>query len=109
MPEQEFAGRAAVVTGAGSGIGQACATLLAQRGATVLVADRDLDAARRVAADIGVRARPHLLDVTDPQSCTDMVSAAVTAFGSLDIAVNNAGIGGPQASTGEYPAAYTAQ
>lgn len=63
------------MTGAGSGIGAACARLLADRGARVLIADRD----------------------AEPDACVDMVRAAVDAFGRLDIAVNNAGIGGPQA------------
>ena len=99
----EFAGKVAIVTGAGSGIGEACATLLARRGARVLVADVRAEPAEAVAAAIGDAARPHVVDVTDPAACEAMVDAAVDAFGRLDVAVNNAGIGGPQAPTGEYP------
>jgi NAD(P)-dependent dehydrogenase (short-subunit alcohol dehydrogenase family) len=101
--ERDFTGKVAVVTGGGSGIGAACARLLACRGAHVLVADRDLDAAMRVAAELADRGRPFGVDVSDPVACEDMVGAAVGAFGGLDVAVNNAGIGGPQAPTGEYP------
>jgi NAD(P)-dependent dehydrogenase (short-subunit alcohol dehydrogenase family) len=99
----ELAGKVAIVTGAGSGIGEACATLLARRGAKVLVADVRAEAAETVAAAVGDAARPHAVDVTDPAACEAMVAAAVEAFGRLDVAVNNAGIGGPQALTGEYP------
>ncbi|GGM89081.1 SDR family NAD(P)-dependent oxidoreductase [Dactylosporangium sucinum] len=100
---QDFADRVALVTGAGSGIGEACATLLARRGANVLVADIDLEAATRVADAIGKPAQAHQVDVTDPRACEAMVAAAVESFGRLDVAVNNAGIAGPRARTGEYP------
>lgn len=103
MADQDFTGKVAIVTGGGSGIGAACARLLAGRGANVLIADLQLEAATRVAAEIGDAARPHAVDVADAASCEAMVDAAVEAFGSLDVAVNNAGIGGPQLPTGEYP------
>jgi NAD(P)-dependent dehydrogenase (short-subunit alcohol dehydrogenase family) len=103
MADQDFTGKVAIVTGGGSGIGAACARLLAGRGAKVLIADLQLEAATRVAAEIGDAARPHAVDVADAASCEAMVDAAVEAFGSLDVAVNNAGIGGPQLPTGEYP------
>jgi NAD(P)-dependent dehydrogenase (short-subunit alcohol dehydrogenase family) len=101
--DQDFAGKVAIVTGAGSGIGEACATLLASRGARVLVADVAVEPARRVAAAIGEAARPHVVDVVEPGACAEMVRAAGEEFGRLDVAVNNAGIGGPQAPTGDYP------
>ncbi|GAA4258583.1 SDR family NAD(P)-dependent oxidoreductase [Dactylosporangium darangshiense] len=99
----DFADKVALVTGAGSGIGEACAVLLAGRGANVLVADVDLEAATRVAEAIGKPAVAHEADVSDPKACEAMVAAAVDAFGRLDVAVNNAGIAGPRALTGEYP------
>jgi NAD(P)-dependent dehydrogenase (short-subunit alcohol dehydrogenase family) len=103
MNGQDFADKVAVVTGAGSGIGEACARLLADRGAKVLVADIDIEAATRVADVIGSPAQPHRVDVSDAQACEAMVAAAVESYGRLDVAVNNAGIGGPQTPTGEYP------
>jgi NAD(P)-dependent dehydrogenase (short-subunit alcohol dehydrogenase family) len=103
MNDMDFNGKVAIVTGGGSGIGEACATLLAERGAQVLVADRDLAGAERVAKEIGEAALPYQVDVSDPAACQAMVAEAIRAFGRLDIAVNNAGIGGPQIPTGDYP------
>jgi NAD(P)-dependent dehydrogenase (short-subunit alcohol dehydrogenase family) len=99
----DFEGRAALVTGAGSGIGEACARMLADRGARVLVADIDRAASERVAKAIGEAASPFTVDVSDPDQCVAMVAAAVDAFGRLDVAVNNAGIAGPSEPAGEYP------
>ncbi|SNY59129.1 SDR family NAD(P)-dependent oxidoreductase [Paractinoplanes atraurantiacus] len=101
--EREFEGKVALVTGGGSGIGEATALLLAERCAKVLVADWDAEAAERVAKRIGDAAVPYVVDVSDAQGCAAMVHAAVEAFGRLDVAVNNAGVGGPQAPTGDYP------
>ena len=103
MSERDFAGKVAVVTGAGSGIGAACARLLAERGAQVVIADVDLENAEKVAAEIGSDSIAVAVDVSDPQACDEMVQTAITTFGRLDVAVNNAGISGPQAPTGEYP------
>ncbi|HKD97524.1 MAG TPA: SDR family NAD(P)-dependent oxidoreductase [Micromonosporaceae bacterium] len=103
MCRSDFVNKVAIVTGGGSGIGEACAALLAERGARVLVVDRDLAAAERVAKEIGEAARAYPVDVSDPAACEAMVAEAVHAFGGLDVAVNNAGIGGPQALTGDYP------
>jgi NAD(P)-dependent dehydrogenase (short-subunit alcohol dehydrogenase family) len=91
-------GKVAIVTGGGSGIGEACATLLAERGARVLVADCDLHGAERVTKAIGDRAQAYCADVSTADGCEAIVAEAVRAFGRLDIAVNNAGIGGPLSS-----------
>jgi 2-dehydro-3-deoxy-L-rhamnonate dehydrogenase (NAD+) len=106
MAVYDVAGKVAVVSGGGSGIGAACAITLSRSGAKVVVADLRLDAAEAVMATIdkdgGVAAALEA-DVTDPASAEQMVRATIERFGTLDIGVNNAGIGGEHASTGDYP------
>ena len=100
-----FGGKVALVTGAGSGIGEAIARLLAARGAQVVVADVNLPAAERVVEAIrasGGGATAVQADVADPSAVESMVKFAVDTYGSLNSAVNNAGIGGDQKPTGEY-------
>ena len=95
--EDRFAGKVALVTGGGSGIGAACVRALAGGGARVAVADVRVEAAQQVADEIcgtGGQATAIQADVADPGSAEAMVQAAVAAFGGLDVAVNNAGIGG---------------
>ena len=87
-------GKVALVTGGGSGIGAACVRALAESGARVLVVDYNEQAAASVAAEVDGSA--FAADVTDPESCVQMVAAAVDAFGRLDVAVNNAGVGPAQ-------------
>ncbi|KQT31381.1 3-oxoacyl-ACP reductase [Sphingomonas sp. Leaf412] len=88
---RRFEGRVAIVTGGASGIGAATARLLAQDGATVVVADLNGDAAWETAADIGGTACP--VDVADRGAVEAMIAAAVADHGRLDVLVNNAGIG----------------
>jgi len=78
-------GKEALVTGAATGIGEGIARVLSEAGAHVLIADLDLDGARRVANDIGGEAVR--LDVTDPVA----VAAVIGGLDRLDILVNNAG------------------
>ncbi|KRV48862.1 oxidoreductase [Wenjunlia vitaminophila] len=88
-----FEGHAALVTGAGRGIGAEIARRLAAEGAQVLIAEQDPERAERVAgaiADLGGTALAHPCDVTDPDSVREAVRHAVTAFGGLDVLVNNA-------------------
>ena len=82
--------RVAAVTGAGSGIGAAIARDLAARGLAVVVTDVDVDAAERVAAEIGGSAQP--LDVTDRGSVEAAVAAVLERHGRLDVWVSNAGV-----------------
>ncbi|WP_046732994.1 SDR family NAD(P)-dependent oxidoreductase [Streptomyces humi] len=101
----EFTGRTALVTGAASGIGLATARRLGAGGADVVIADFNAEGAEQAAAGLtadGVKAAAVRLDVTDPESVAAAVAFAVDTFGALHLAVNNAGIGGPSAPTGEY-------
>lgn len=92
MTHPDLAGKAAIVTGAGAGIGLAIARRLAAEGARVLCADIDGDSARAAAAEIGGGAVSHAVDVSDEQQVIAMVSACVDAFGGVDKLVANAGI-----------------
>ena len=82
----------ALVTGAGSGIGAATARLLVDRGASVVVADVDGEAAHATAAGIGGAAAAVAVDVADAAAVEAMVAFAVERFGGLDWACNIAGI-----------------
>jgi NAD(P)-dependent dehydrogenase (short-subunit alcohol dehydrogenase family) len=87
--------RTAVITGAGSGLGRATALLLAEHGATVVVADIDADAALRTGEEIalkGGRASSVGVDVSDSGSVAAMVQHAIETHGRLDCAVNNAAL-----------------
>lgn len=91
-----LAGKIAIITGAGSGIGHAAAKLFAAEGASVMVADRNLAAAEAVAGEIaagGGKAFAHRVDVGREAEVAAMVAKAVAEHGRLDILVNNAGFG----------------
>jgi rhamnulose-1-phosphate aldolase/alcohol dehydrogenase len=95
MPRPKpLAARIALVTGGGSGIGRAVAHRLAAEGACVVVADRDAEAASRVAAELGSAdvAVAVAVDVTDEEGVRGAVAAAALAFGGVDLVVNNAGL-----------------
>lgn len=100
---EELQGKVALVTGAGSGIGEAVARDFAARGATVVVVDINDVPAKTVANDIGANAHPEVADVSDADSMRELIDRVVAEHGRLDIAVNNAGIGGDSAPVGEYP------
>jgi NAD(P)-dependent dehydrogenase (short-subunit alcohol dehydrogenase family) len=85
---QRFAGRIALVTGAGGGIGRATVARLAAEGASVVATDVDETAARTAG---GALALP--CDVVDPTSCAAAVAATVDRFGALHVVVNIAGVG----------------
>jgi NAD(P)-dependent dehydrogenase (short-subunit alcohol dehydrogenase family) len=92
-------GKAAVITGAGRGIGRATALLFAREGARVMVSDVSVDGARETVSLInaaGGQARSHTGDVTKAADVGDLLSATIKAFGRLDCAFNNAGVSGYQ-------------
>jgi NAD(P)-dependent dehydrogenase (short-subunit alcohol dehydrogenase family) len=90
-------GKRALVTGGARGIGEAVATGMARQGASVAILDQDeagaTQAAEAIAASTGAATLGIACDVTDSASVNAAVGACVDAFGGLDIAVNNAGIG----------------
>ena len=89
-----LAGRVALVTGGGSGIGKATAERLAAEGACVVIADRDLEAAHKVAEELGGpdKALAVLVDVTDEEAVANAIAQGALAFGGVDLVVNNAGL-----------------
>jgi NAD(P)-dependent dehydrogenase (short-subunit alcohol dehydrogenase family) len=101
----KFEGKAGLVTGAGSGIGRACALLMARKGAKVVVADVDVAGGEETVKLIegaGGKALFVKADVSDPAQVEAAVKAGVDAFGGLHLAVNNAGIGGEANLAGDY-------
>lgn len=105
MNKTDLTGKNGLVTGAGAGIGEACVNVLVERGASVLVSDINLEAAKKVAAAVvekGGKAIANQCDVSKPEQVTAMIKAAVDAFGQLDFAVNNAGVVGKQIPIEDY-------
>jgi NAD(P)-dependent dehydrogenase (short-subunit alcohol dehydrogenase family) len=97
-----------VITGAASGMGEACAHLFTKEGAKVVLADRDQIRGRKVAAAVnagGGVAEFIATDVTDEKAIAAMVELAVKKFGGLDGAVNSAGIAGSPSPVVDLPAA----
>jgi D-sorbitol dehydrogenase (acceptor) len=87
-----LAGRSALITGAARGIGKAFAQAYVREGARVAIADIDVDAAERAAAEIGDNAYAVSLDVTDQGSIDRAVAAVEQRAGGVDILVNNAAL-----------------
>jgi len=104
MNKTDLAGRVAIVTGAGRGIGRAIAQRFAASGARVAVWDVDAAAAKSAAAEIE-GAIDLACDVTDPATIAAALAATEARLGPPDILVNNAGISGPNHPLDEYPAA----
>jgi 3-oxoacyl-[acyl-carrier protein] reductase len=84
-------GKAAIVTGSARGIGRATAELFAAEGAKVLINDLDADVAEQTASEISGETAVYAGDLTATDAADELVAAALEAFGSVDIAVNNAG------------------
>ncbi|GAB2523939.1 SDR family NAD(P)-dependent oxidoreductase [Spirosoma aerophilum] len=103
--DKDLQGKTALVTGAASGIGEAVAQLYGQHGANVMLSDVNESLGLSVTEkmkDSGVNARFFKADVSDPEQCRQLVQETVSAFGQLDIACNNAGIGGEMNLTADY-------
>lgn len=100
----QLAGKVALVTGASSGIGKATALFYAREGAKVVVSDIAEDKGQQVVEEInraGGEATFVKADVSNPQDCEQLVQQTVDAFGRLDVAFNNAGIGGESNPVGD--------
>ncbi|HVJ34841.1 MAG TPA: SDR family NAD(P)-dependent oxidoreductase [Terriglobia bacterium] len=89
---EELAGKRAIVTGAGSGIGRAIAAALARHGVRVAVADLDPVTAKWVAGDIGQGARPVTIDVRKRESVEAAFNEVIKDWGGFDILIANAGV-----------------
>jgi NAD(P)-dependent dehydrogenase (short-subunit alcohol dehydrogenase family) len=101
----DLSGRAALITGAASGIGRASALAFASAGASVALLDIDAEGLADTAAAVraaGGRAEVLAADVRDLKAVTGAVGRAVEAFGRLDAALNNAGVPGPYIPLDEY-------
>ncbi|WP_303635835.1 SDR family NAD(P)-dependent oxidoreductase [Stenotrophomonas tuberculopleuritidis] len=106
MIDYQLGGKTAIVTGGVSGIGLAVAETLAASGARISVWDLKqaaVDATVAALRDRGTEAIGIALDVTDEAAVEAAVQRTVKELGGVQIAVNNAGIGGPAASSGDYP------
>jgi rhamnose utilization protein RhaD (predicted bifunctional aldolase and dehydrogenase)/NAD(P)-dependent dehydrogenase (short-subunit alcohol dehydrogenase family) len=96
-PEKEFSRQVMVIVGGGSGIGREAAIQAAQRGAHVVVADRDLASAQKVAVEVAAvsgkeNVQALALDICDRESIRKGFAAAVAAFGGFDCVVNTAAL-----------------
>lgn len=102
----EFQGKVALVTGGAAGIGRAASVMFAQRGARVIVVDREAEAgeetARLARTAAGGEAAFVEADVTRSTDVRRYVQAALDAYGGIDCFFNNAGIEGRVALTGDY-------
>lgn len=96
--------KVALVTGGASGIGQAAAKLYAAYGAKVVISDLDQANGEETVKAIRQKGGEAIFlksDVSDPKACAELVNIAVSTFGKLDIAFNNAGIGGESNPVGD--------
>lgn len=106
QPLARFDGKVVAVTGATGGLGRACCLRLSAEGAAVVVAGRRADACSAVVEEIiasGGEAVAAIVDVTDPVTVKQLVETAVSSFGQLDGAVNNAGVSPAPVLAAEYP------
>ncbi len=99
---KQLENKVAIVTGGASGIGKAIVKLFVQEGAKVVIGDLNEEAGRDLAAKMGKETMFMKVNAALPTDNERLVTEAIAHFGRLDIAVNNAGIGGASALVGEY-------
>jgi NAD(P)-dependent dehydrogenase (short-subunit alcohol dehydrogenase family) len=103
---KQLENKVAILTGAGSGIGKTTALLFAREGAKVVVSDISEKNGNSVVEEINKAGGEAFFIKADSSNAQDneaLVKQTIVKYGSLDVAVNNAGIGGPLSTTGEYP------
>lgn len=101
-----FTDKVAIVTGGGSGFGQAMSELYAKKGAKVVVSDISEDGGQKTVEAIRQAGGDTYFvksDVSKPEECENLVQETIRKYGRLNIAFNNAGIGGANALIGDYP------
>jgi NAD(P)-dependent dehydrogenase (short-subunit alcohol dehydrogenase family) len=105
MNQIDLAGKCAVITGGGQGIGRAVAERLLESGAAVSLWDMDAALLEATAAELSAKGRVHVqtVNVADADAVQRAADATAAELGSLDILVANAGITGPNAKLWEYP------
>lgn len=105
VDSNEFSGQTILVTGAGSGIGRETSIAFAEAGGNVVLGDVDTDGGKQTAATIAGQTDGEAVfveaDVTDGEDVEELIGTCTEEFGSLDVAFNNAGIGGAAALTDE--------
>src|SRR5262245_30881619 len=104
---QRFSDRVVLITGAAGAIGQAAARRFADEGAHVALVDRDITRVAEVAdrlVEQGYAALPLGADVTDEPALSAAIAKAETHFGRIDVAFNNAGVGGYDVLVADMPA-----
>ncbi|HPD95863.1 MAG: SDR family oxidoreductase [Bacteroidales bacterium] len=90
-----FDNKVVIITGASSGIGKACGYEFAKRGASVVLASRNIDELNSIVLDLksyGTNAIAVKVDVTNIDDCKNLIDEAIKAFGRIDILINNAGV-----------------
>jgi 2-dehydro-3-deoxy-L-rhamnonate dehydrogenase (NAD+) len=105
MNQIDLAGRRAVITGGGQGIGRAVAERFLQSGASVSLWDRDAPLVSATRAELAPQGTVHevAVDITDENAVRQAVESTVAGLGGIDILVNNAGIAGPSMKLVDYP------
>lgn len=106
MRSPRFENKTALVTGGGGGFGREISLLFGGEGAQVAVVDVNAGAAQETVDRVtaaGGRADAYIVDLTDADAVAALIAEVVDVYGQLDIAVNNAGIGGAMAPLAEYP------